>query len=93
MMPTIQITMTKSRREGHHARGEHLLQHVDVGGHARHQTPHRITVEVAHRQFLHVRKNRHAQIRQTALRHQHGKIILGKYRDRFADQGGEKTAA
>ena len=91
MMPTIQITMTKSDArvitpEANISCSTSTSVVMRVT-----RRPTGITVEVAHRQLLHVGKNRHAQIRQTALRHQHGKIILGKNGDRFADQGGEKT--
>ena len=92
-MPTIHMTMMKSDDQRHHARGEHFLQHVDIGGHARHQPAHRIAVEVTHRQLLHMGKNRHPQIGQTALRHQHGEIVLGEHRHGLADQRGQETAA
>ncbi len=76
--------------QSHHAGGKHFLQHIDVAGHARHQTSDRIAIEVAHRQSLHVRENRHAQVGQAALRHQHGHIVLDVNRDGFADQGDEE---
>ena len=58
------------------AGGEHLVDHVDVGGQAGHQPADRIAIEEARRQLLQVRDEVEAQIGEALLRHEHHQVVL-----------------
>jgi hypothetical protein len=51
----------------HHAGGEHLVEHVDVVGHAGEQPAHRVAIEERDRQALEMTEQRHAQVHHDAL--------------------------
>ena len=74
------------------ARGEQVVQHVDVGGDARHQPADRVAVVVAQVEPLQVAVDRHAQVEHDPLPgqlHRPGLQVLGGERD---DQDGDDTA-
>ena len=56
--------------DGHEAGGEHLVERVDVGGHARHQPADRIAVEELHVQPLQVSEDLLAEVVHDVLAHQ-----------------------
>ncbi len=65
---------------GHHTRREELVERLNVGGDARHQTAHRLTIEEWDRETLQPLKDLPAQIRHHALpdpRGQHRLRVLG----------------
>ncbi len=66
--------------DGDHARGEQVVDDVDVGGHARHQPSHGVPIVVAHVEPLEVLVQRHAQIEHDLLPgqlHDPGLDVLG----------------
>ena len=63
-------------QDGEGAGREHLVDHVDIGGEARHQAADRVAVEEAGRQFLQVLDQVEAEVGQTFLRHDHHQIVL-----------------
>ena len=75
-------------QDGHGAGREHLVDHVDVGGHAGHQPSDGMAIEECRLEFLHVREDVDAQVGEALLRHQHGQIVLQVEKDELADYGG-----
>ena len=62
--------------DGHGAGGEHLLQHVDVGGEPGDHTADGVPVEEAHREALDAGEERDAQIGETPLGQHHREVLL-----------------
>ena len=67
---------------GRDARGEQIVQRVDVGGHARDQAPDRAAVVEAHRQALQALENLLAQVVHRfladLLHHPHLQVLKGE---------------
>src|SRR5581483_6436803 len=71
--------------DGHRARGEHLLEHVDVGREPRDDPPDRVLVEEAHREALELREERHAEVREAPLRDHRRQVLLAVLRQELGD--------
>src|SRR6266704_2151540 len=65
----------------------------DVGGEARHDPADRVPIEEAHREALHAREERDAEVGEAPLRDHHGQVLLPVGGQQLADDGAEVEEA
>ena len=79
--------------DGDDAGGEHVVDHVDVGRHARHQPADRIAVEELQIEALQVLVDLHAQVEHDALPGHLQRPRLDVFERERGDENGEVTPA
>jgi hypothetical protein len=86
MMATIPGQHEEIFKDRHHARGEHFVQRVHVGGHARDQPPHGILVIKSHVHALQMTENLAAQVEHHLLSRPLHEVGLQEFKNEGEDQ-------
>ena len=76
---------------GNHARGEHIVQCIHVGGHARHQAPHGILVEERDVHPLQMAVELAAQVEHHLLSGPLHQVGLGEFEEESEQQHAQVT--